>query len=86
MNTATVTSSGRITIPSAVRSALNLHAGDKLIFVIEEGRLIAIPTRKRRLTDFVGALPATRPYPGLTQVREAVGQELGMNRAREGNQ
>lgn len=85
MNTATMTVKGQVTIPSAIRSALNLNAGDKLIFVLEEGCLLAIPVRRRRLTEFGGVLPATQPYPGLAQVREIVGRELGASRAREDN-
>lgn len=36
---ATVTSKGQITIPASVRRALGLHAGDRVLFRIEDGRV-----------------------------------------------
>ncbi len=44
MTTATITSKGQITIPVDIRSALNLEAGDRIDFVIDEsGKVIFMP-------------------------------------------
>jgi AbrB family looped-hinge helix DNA binding protein len=84
MDTSTLTSKGQITIPASVRTALDLSAGDKLVFMVEGDHLVVVPVRRRRLSDLRGALPATRPFPGTTQVREAVGQQLGAADAQSG--
>lgn len=84
MDTSTLTSKGQITIPASVRTALDLSAGDKLVFMVEDDHLVVVPVRRRRLSDLRGALPATRPFPGTTQVREAVGQQLGAADAQSG--
>ena len=47
MATATLTSKGQITIPSAVRSALGLATGDRIEFVeLAEGQFSIIPANK----------------------------------------
>ena len=47
MATATLTSKGQITIPSAVRAALGLTAGDRIEFVeVEEGQFSIVPATK----------------------------------------
>jgi antitoxin PrlF len=44
MASATITTKGQITIPSKVRSALGVDAGDRLEFVeIEKGQFMIIP-------------------------------------------
>ena len=44
MSTSTLTSKGQTTIPKDIRKRLNLHPGDRLEFVIDEGgRLLVIP-------------------------------------------
>ena len=45
MPTATLTSKGQITIPLTVRTALGLHAGTKLDFVVEEDGFKVVPLR-----------------------------------------
>lgn len=41
---AKVTSKGQITLPKAVRDALGVHAGDKLIFRLEQGVAVLAKT------------------------------------------
>lgn len=43
MSTSTVTSKGQITIPKEIQDALNLHPGDRLDFIIENGRVYVQP-------------------------------------------
>jgi antitoxin PrlF len=43
MLTSTITSKGQITIPKEIRAALNLHPGDRLDFIIENGRVYVQP-------------------------------------------
>jgi AbrB family looped-hinge helix DNA binding protein len=44
MSTSSLTSKGQTTIPKDVRKRLNLHPGDRLEFVIDEGgRLLVLP-------------------------------------------
>lgn len=57
MATATLTSKGQITIPSAVRSALGLTTGDRIEFVeLAEGQFSIIPANKsvKALKGMVG--------------------------------
>ncbi|WP_390889297.1 AbrB/MazE/SpoVT family DNA-binding domain-containing protein [Leptodesmis sichuanensis] len=37
MLTSTITSKGQITIPKAIRDLLNLHPGDRIDFIVENG-------------------------------------------------
>lgn len=57
MTTATLTSKGQITIPAAVRRALNVQSGDRVEFVqIESGRfeLVAATRSVRELKGMFG--------------------------------
>jgi len=84
MNTdvSTVTTKGQVTIPKAIRDALNIRERDQLLFVVEGDRLIVFPIRSRPLRELYGALPATRPYPGHDRIRKEVGRQIGERLAR----
>ena len=44
MTTATITSKGQLTLPKAVRDALDLHPGDRVNFVrMEDGNYAVLP-------------------------------------------
>jgi antitoxin PrlF len=86
MSVARVTSKGQVTIPADVRKELGIDQGDDLVFEVTSERSIQLRIVKRRcLSDLFGALPATRPFPGKEEVREAVGQELGKALRRKGS-
>lgn len=74
---ATVTSKGQITIPKAIRQALGIKEKDRLLFLVEDDRLVLIPLRHRPLSELFGALPATRSYPGHQAIREEIRSDLG---------
>jgi AbrB family looped-hinge helix DNA binding protein len=47
MSTATITSKGQLTLPKAVRDALDLHPGDRVNFVrMEDGRYAVLPANR----------------------------------------
>jgi AbrB family looped-hinge helix DNA binding protein len=77
---ARVTSKGQITIPVKIRRALEIDAGDDVLFdLTPEGARVRV--RKRaRLTDLYRSLPVSRPYPGKVQVRAEAGRALGKTR------
>jgi antitoxin PrlF len=78
MALARVTTKGQVTIPAEVRKALDIGAGDDVLFeVVEAGEARIRVLKRGRLSDLYGALPATRPYPGKEEVRTKVGQGLG---------
>ncbi len=53
---ATVTSKGQVTVPSALRQALNVETGDRLRFVQAEDGTVRLEARKRRrIVDFARA-------------------------------
>ena len=59
----TITSRGRITVPRAVRTALDLRPGDRIRYTIEEGVVYIRPLRPiRRLRGIVNHKgPAVTP-------------------------
>ncbi len=74
---ATVTSKGQITIPKEIRQALQLNVTDMVLFVIEGDRAVIVPLRRRALSSFRGALPATRSFPGHASIRDTLQGQLG---------
>ncbi|HKH46306.1 MAG TPA: AbrB/MazE/SpoVT family DNA-binding domain-containing protein [Thermoanaerobaculia bacterium] len=83
---ARVNRKGQVTIPADVRRELGINPGDDLIFEVTSERSIQLRVvKRRRLSDLYGALPATRPFPGKEEVRQAVGRELGKARRKEGS-
>jgi len=71
-----LTSKGQVTVPIEVRRALDLHAGDALVFELQ-GDEIRVRTEKRRgLSDLRGALPATLPFPGRDAVRAETARRM----------
>ena len=82
MERARITSKGQVTIPKAVRKALELKRGDYLVFELSEEKASSVRVVKGHgLTELYGALPATRSFPGKEAVREEVGRDLGQRRS-----
>ena len=63
MALATLTSKGQVTIPKAIRNSLHLHAGDKIEFVITEGKKAFFRPVARKVDDVFGRLhkPGRKP-------------------------
>ena len=81
-----VTSKGQVTIPFEVRKALDIEQGDDLVFEVRKDQTARLRVVKRRkLSDFYGALPAERPFPGKEALREEAGRELGERQKRSGS-
>lgn len=74
---AKVTARGQVTIPRAVRRSLGIEEKDRVLFVVAGERAILIPLKGRSLAEFNRTLPATRPYPGMQEIRKTIQQELG---------
>lgn len=78
---ARMTSKGQITVPKAVRDALELEAGDRLVFRVERDRAIIAKTADfLELADSVPVPLAKRGTPWdevLRRTREARAEERG---------
>ena len=72
MQQAKVTYKGQITIPKAVRDALNIEEGDSVTLRVEGEHAILRPVKKKALLEFFGVFPATKPYPGTASLRKRV--------------
>lgn len=58
---ATVTSKGQVTIPEQIRDALDLHAGDKVVFRAYEGRATLARTPDLCDLDGIGSVERLEP-------------------------
>lgn len=52
---AKITSKGQVTIPKSVRDALDLHAGDEIVFRVERSRAVIAKTPS--FLDLAGTVP-----------------------------
>lgn len=73
---AQVTSKGQVTIPKAVREALALETGDRVVFRVEQNR--AIMARTPDLLELAGAVDVPAGKRGLEwdEVRSAARDRL----------
>ena len=74
-----LTKDWQITIPPEVRHRLGLREGDELLFIVTDGEVRLRPVKKKQLSEFRRALPATQPYPGKAAIRQVV-KDQGHNR------
>jgi len=71
-NTTTVTSKGQTTIPKRIRDRLNLKAGDRVEFVVEEdGKVVLVPATVR-IAELRGILPRPKKPVSLEVMEEAI--------------
>jgi antitoxin PrlF len=59
----TISSKGQVTIPQEIRNRLGVSAGDRIDFVLEEGKTVILPSRSdgNPFEKYRGALG---PFPG----------------------
>lgn len=62
-NSSTISSKGQLTVPQEIRKRLGLEPGDRVEFVVEEGRTVIRPLRSDadRFEKYIGILG---PFPG----------------------
>jgi len=74
---ATMTSKGQVTVPKAVREALDLRAGDDVIFRVENGR--ATLAKVADFLDLAGTIPvpANRRNVGWDEIIAQTHSERG---------
>ncbi|MGC9526041.1 MAG: AbrB/MazE/SpoVT family DNA-binding domain-containing protein [Limnospira sp.] len=74
-----IESDGQIKIPPEICQHLRLKEGDELLFIVVGNEIHLRPIERKRLSEFRGVLPATRPHPGKAEIRQTVAESLGIN-------
>ena len=69
---ATITSKGQVTLPKALREALNLSTGDKLCFVLSGENEVRMIPKHLPVQKLKGILPAPDLPVSLEQMKLAV--------------
>jgi AbrB family looped-hinge helix DNA binding protein len=81
MAVATVTSKGQITIPSRVRAALGLEAGDRVEFVEQGKGEFAIVAATRSVKELKGLFRARRSKPvSVEEMNAAIARRASRSR------
>jgi AbrB family looped-hinge helix DNA binding protein len=62
-NSSTISSKGQITVPQEIRKRLGLEPGDRVEFVIEEGRTVLRPARSE-VNPFEKYIGIAGPFQG----------------------
>jgi AbrB family looped-hinge helix DNA binding protein len=70
--TSKVTTKGQATIPEELREKLSIKPGQRLVWEIEDGKLVALLARD--LMELSGSLKSDAPFPGIKGEKEAVRQ------------
>jgi len=76
MSTATVTSKGQITIPSAIRSALKVVAGDRVEFVRTADDRFEVVAATQEVTQMRGMIKTKRKV-SIEEMNQAVRAKAG---------
>lgn len=74
MPAATMTSKGQVTIPKAVREALRLDAGDRVLFLVREDGVVEMRPENVDLKDLVGILKAEGKHLTVEEMDDAIQQ------------
>lgn len=72
MSAAKMTSKGQITVPKDVRLRLNLKAGDRVLFVVENDGAVRMRAANKDISSLVGILPKPKRAATLEEIQEAI--------------
>lgn len=67
--TTKVTTKGQATIPEELRKKLSIKPGQRLVWEVEDGKLVALPAPD--LMELSGCLKSEMPFRGLSEEKEA---------------
>lgn len=81
--TAALTYKGQITIPIAIRRLLGLEAADRLVFTVEDEKIIATPVRSDFFSLY-GSVKGGGRALDFKKVRQKMVSELAAKAAAEG--
>jgi antitoxin PrlF len=73
---ATMTSKGQLTVPKEMRERFGIRDHDRVMFSLENGKIVLTPLPKPTAAGLAGALPSNRPYPGADAIREQVERSI----------
>lgn len=77
MHKTTITSKGQVTVPSELREAMKLRAGDQLEFLRVGDELRVRVLKRHRASELRGILRSDVPYPGKDEERRIAADSLG---------
>lgn len=69
---ATLTSKGQVTLPKPVRDQLDLHAGDRLDFVLRDDGRLEVVALKQPASKLRGILPKPGKPVGIEEMNAAI--------------
>ena len=72
MVAATITAKGQTTIPKSIRTHLDLAAGDRIEFVVQDDGSVMLVPLNFRATDLKGMIPKPRKPVSLEEMDRAV--------------
>lgn len=81
---ATITQKGQVTIPVDIRNAFGLVTSDKLIFTIDEEKIVVQPVKNDLLSLYGSVKTAGKKPANLKRIRMIVMKKIGENAAAEG--
>jgi len=67
-----MTSKGQITVPKAVRVRLNLKAGDRVLFVVEDDGTARLRAVNKSISSLKGILPPPKRAATLEEIEEGI--------------
>lgn len=82
--TATITQKGQVTIPVAIRNILGLVSSNKLIFSIEDEKIVAQPVKDDFMSLYGSLKPIGKKTADLKKIRKIVRKKIAENAAKEG--
>jgi len=76
-----ITPKGQVTIPVALREALNLKPGDKVIYEKSSDGILLKPAKRNMLDDYGFLKNMDTPKPKLSDVRKAIRNKIAGKRS-----
>jgi antitoxin PrlF len=72
MSAATITSKGQITIPKDIRALLDLNAGDKVSFIVDDRGLVNLVPVTRHISSLKGIVNKPRSAVSIEDMNAAI--------------
>ena len=72
MPTATMTTKGQITVPRDVRLKLNLKAGDRVLFIVEDDGTARLRAVNKDISSLRGILPPPKRKATIEEIEASI--------------